>query len=431
MKVIACIMKRKDNEHIRVYFHLDSDPDIARSEFIQYLKKHPSERAKYLRNIHFKNIISRTKSIDNLCDYAVRQNVNLKYFTRKQEIHIDLPKHQLTNTSIHEKENHSTTTPPGVSHNNNPNGRIALTTFLGDVIFKHSSSDNTQGSGSFYLKGYIKTSDEFRIPDYCFTQNTAEQYNRQMLEFTKTKLPHLNGKGQNIAILNLSNATSIEKHTNIQQQFSNSPALNTEMQLLFMMLPEASLTIYHDVSVLSALKTCLSDRVNSADIIINPYTGYEHDYTQQELRQFNKSLLKAAMSDMTVLSYQNSYKSGSFAGKSTPANSPYVLGCQTYITDHEEKTGSSKPTLTFKHKSNYCQAPANQYNLIFWAVQVAKLNQALGLKTGCINHHFVKTLDKEHIAGNETNPVTNLQYTSGFSDIHKQLYRALKVNERQ
>ncbi len=425
-------MTRRDNEHIRVFFHLDTNTEACRNDLMCHFRKHPAKRPKILRSLRFKQIDSRTDSIDRLCAYAVSRNLNLEYFTGKQEIHIDLPKHILSTTSIQEKESHSTTTHSRLSRNEQLTGKIALTTFLGDVIFKHMLSNkqktNTKASGSLFLKGYIKTVNETRLPDYEFTESTEDKYNRQIYTLRDIFLPQLNGKGQNIAILNIAEEPGIEKHTNLQQQFSSGESLNTEMQLLFMLLPEASITIYHDVSMVSALKTCLVDRVNSPDIIINPYSGFEFDYTNSERNQLNNSLLKAAMSDKTVLSYQNNFEPGKFASKSTPANSPYVLGCQAYNATKIEGDHEMPSSLTFRHGSRYIEAASNQYNLIFWAAQVAKLNQALEFKAGCINYHFVNALSGKHVAGNEYHPLTNLQHISGFQQVHNQLYKALKHN---
>ncbi|MFP4663678.1 MAG: hypothetical protein ACLFM1_04560 [Bacteroidales bacterium] len=413
--------KTKKYNKVKVFFHtdtLEAEHPLLRS----CLRCHPRQRQNIPAYLTFKEQKQNNDGINKLYSYAKSKSLVLEHYKNKQEIQIEIPKHQLSNAAIHGES-------PSVDLNHplsfEENGKIALLTFLGDVVFRYNSSHKDKNQhkqanqqGVSFLKGYVKTITEKRIPDYRYEEVSHTEYDYVTAKMQREYIPELSGAGQCIGILN------IGKHPRTECICKDSTGklrlpLSAEVQLLQTLLPEARIVVYNDVSMLSALKTSINDAINAPDIIINPYSGYQADYTGAELTILKNSLLKACLLNKTILSYKPLSELHT-DDTSVPSGLPWVLQCLPYSANESFETSQMIPVM---NKKQYYLTAAKQFNIMFWAAQVAKLNQKFEFKLGYINDYFHNALVTNKCFSPYLPVKSGLLHTDKFENIHHILYK--------
>ena len=369
-------MAIKDEKYLTIQFHLKENHQERRLD--AFLHTHPSKRK------YHSQIATRVQDTDKvrsiLQEFAQKRKYEYEYFQSKNEFHLRVPGYYLLQHSIIKEEagsNHFSSNKELIQD------ELSLINFLGDVVYKMpcdirpNTPDDLTGS-SFLLKGFIRTTREKRSHKYTREILNNSEYEK-LLSLIKTKATLYN-KIENacIGIICLGNASKIT----INPSFSDNLSFEqtADLQLLRILSPNIKTVHYTGISVLSALKTAITDRVNKPDVLLLQNGNSRFDYTDTENEELIDQLKLAAAEGISVISPFTFEHDNNFLLGSTDNilnNLDYTLKC--FAGSH---MNTVKDMFPIKYKSEKFASPMTQLNPVIWALRIAYLNDKLGYKLG-------------------------------------------------
>lgn len=278
--------------------------------------------------------------------------------------------------------------------------------------FRPNTPDNL--SGSSLLKGFIRTTKEKR--NFRYKHETINYADFKVLEArinSKKNLYYTPNKTC-IGIICLGENTKITINPSLKDNLPFEES--TDIQAIKLLSPKTKVIHYEGISVLSALKTAITDKINLPDVLILNYGDSIFDYTKTEIEEIKKQLRNAAYEGISVVSpfvleHDNNFILGST--KNILHTLDYTLKC--YV---QTNSNSISDRIPIHYKGEKYTISLAQLNPVLWAIRIAWINKELGFRLGYFQNFienmnvFTKagtlflSIDNNHIIG-YNNPLLN------------------------
>jgi hypothetical protein len=345
-------MLEATNKHITIQFHFHDN----------YLS---SKRlnSPVLPDFKHKSHVKTTKNhgIQLLETFAKRNSYDYELYRLKEELHLKVPENRLQKHIIQNNkaqlQNHN-------SSNNALNQEsLSLINFIGDVVFNPS-----HGSASASLiRGFIKTSKDNRIFHYSKQQIENQKYKdikrRFESSFQHTRLNSTRCLG--IVDIGDTSKISINNKANNQLDFS----LSSEIQFAKSFAPDIQLVSYTGISILSALKTAITDKINQPNLIVLNYTCPIFELSETELQELNHWIAIAKAQDILIIS-PNMVSNKSKIEKESLVNK-LNLSLKAEISKHEKLDIEPFPV---DYQGRKYLIPMPEMNTILWALRLLSIS---------------------------------------------------------
>ncbi len=342
------------NKHITIQFHLNSR---------NYLESIPVTHKKQQDG----NFALEAFARKNAYDYSL--------FPLKNEIHIRVPETYLLQNIIQTK----TAQWQAPSSNKVPkseSGTLSLVNFMGDVIFsfeRDNPKPNTNSPATAaFLRGFIKTNQERRIFHYSKEEISRQAYDTINANCNKYNYKHL--ANQCIGIVHVCEQSNISVHSG--NASSEDFDFSSEVQCIKQIAPDVRIVRYSGISILSALKTALTDNVNQPGAILIQYGTPIFEYSSTELKELKYYFQKAQENGINII----------VPWISAEKDSNKLL-FQENVLKHIENSikavvdfSNEKPTKKFfgiVHNNSYYKIAANEFNPVMWAIHSLHINALL------------------------------------------------------
>lgn len=305
--------------------------------------------------------------------FARRNAYDYSLFPLKNEIHIRVPETYLLKNIIQTK------TAQWQAPSSNKvikSGTLSLINFMGDVVFSFESDNPKPNTNSpataAILKGFIKTNQERRIFHY-----SKDEISRQAYDTIKTSCSEFNYKhlsNQCIGIVHVCDQSNISVHSG--NASSEDFDFSSEVQCIKHIAPDVRIVRYSGISILSALKTALTDNVNQPGAILIQYGTPIFEYSSTELKELKYYFQKAQENGINII----------VPWISAEEDSNKLL-FQENVLKHVDNSikatvdfSKDKPTSEFfgiVHKDRYYKIAANEFNPVIWAIHSLHINALL------------------------------------------------------
>lgn len=393
-------MAMQAEKYLTIQFRLE---EIQKKQDLDViLQTHPSKR-KY----HSK-ISTRIDSTDKvrlvLQEFAKRNKYQYEYFRTKNEFHIRVPGNYLTQNSIAKER---TGSEESSNKDLNPD-ELSLTNFLGEVIYKmpHNFRPNTPEnlSGSSFLKGFIRTTKEKRSFIYKREPINYADFNALEARIQSKFNLYRESNKSCIGIICLGDTTKITITPSVRDNLSFEESV--DIQTIKLLSPGTKLIHYTGISVLSALKTAITDKVNRPDVLILHHGDSVFDYTETETNEIKKQLLKAASEGISVVSpYLLEHDNNFILGSTNNILHSLDLTLRCFV---QYSTNNSTDSIPIHYQNSKYIVSLAQLNPVLWAIRIAWLNRKLGYRLGFFQN-FIESMDIFTKGGNLFLSIDNKQ----------------------
>jgi len=350
-------MPQGSDKHITIQFHFHDNK-------MSLKMKNASGIIKSTRSNTIEHATTKQSGMQLIESYAQRNAYDYELYKLKKELHLKVPENRLQKHIIQNKkaqlQNHDS------SNKVFNQESLSLINFIGDVVF-NPSHDSASAS---LIWGFIKTSKEQRIFNYTKTSIEKQAYQSAKSAFDKRfQKSELNSKGC-LGIIKVGHSSKITSHNN-SNNFKDID-FTSEVQFVKSLAPDVQLISYTGVSILSALKTAITDQINQPKLLLLNYSCPVFDLSKTEFNELKYWLDKAQARNILIISS----KIDSHTIKLEKESLSYKLNkIQKAKVKLSEQVSSDCFPMMFQGKPY--SIPLNQLNAIIWALRLLSISTKL------------------------------------------------------
>ncbi|MEA1874354.1 MAG: hypothetical protein U9N51_08010 [Bacteroidota bacterium] len=361
-------------------------------------------------------LIDKQTGIQLLETYARRNAYDYKLYRLKEELHLKVPRNCLHKPIIQNKKAQLQDHDSSNEALNQEN--LSLINFIGDVIFKPKKNHDSASASS--IRGFIKTSKEQRIFHYTKTAIDKQAYQSAKSAFDNSVQNSKFKSSGCLGIITIGQTSKITVHNNAINLTDFD--LTSEIQFAKSIAPKVQLVNYTGISILSALKTAITDQINRPKLLILNYSCPVFELSKTELQEINYWIDIAKARNILIISSKTESNLDILAKESLA----YKLN-KTIKADIELNTQLHSHSFPVIYQRKPYLIPLKQLNSIIWALRLLNIvseskqtNERIISLTSEFLKHTSKTNELQDLILPFINPSNETDYFDWvFTQINK------------
>lgn len=298
--------------------------------------------------------------IQRLESFAKRNAYEYNIFQHKNEFHLNIPENCLRKHIIQNKKAQLQTYES--SDKVLSKETLTLINFTGEVVF---NTIHNSASASI-IRGFIKIAQDIRTFNYTIKQVEKQAYQAAKQQFDLYSQAIQLNSNHCLGIIHIKQAKDSNKDSKHNQADIN---LTSEIQFIHAVAPDTQVLCYTGISILSALKTAITDQINKPKLLILNYNCPAFEMSETEFREIRYWVDIAKSRNILIISSITNVSTSEI--ENTSLINQLCGNAKAFVQVNDM---FDSPEIPINYQTKNYLIPLKQMNPILWALRLLKLS---------------------------------------------------------